>query len=53
MSKNPYIMMRKGATDLMTSERGLFVIPEDTNRLRPKGGVRKPISMLTTMMIPK
>jgi len=46
-------MRRKGTTDLATSESGLFVIPEDTNKLRPKGGVRKPISMLTTIIIPK
>ena len=29
------------------------VMPEVTNRLRPTGGVIMPISMLTTMMMPR
>ena len=43
----------KGKTPLVTTLRGSFMIPDETKRLIPKGGVRNPISMLITMIIPK
>ena len=42
-----------GAAAFTTRERLMPVIPEVTNRFKPIGGVIIPISMFTTMMIPK
>ena len=52
ITRHPRNRRIKGRIDLPISTRDRFMIAIATNRFRPKGGVRKPHSMLTIMMIP-
>ena len=47
MSRHRARRSRKGATARAMKVRGFFVMPMATNRFRPKGKVRNPISTLT------
>ena len=53
MTKNSISTRTKGRAAFTTCTRLMPVIPEVTNRLSPMGGVIMPISMFTTMMIPR
>ena len=47
------IMPKNGSAARTTLIIGMPATPEVTNRFRPTGGVIIPISMFTTMMIPR
>jgi len=53
MIKNTKRTARKGKAARTTLIIGMFATPDVTNRFSPTGGVIIPISMFTTMMMPR
>eukprot|EP00326_Haptolina_ericina_P038970 CAMPEP_0181239132 /NCGR_PEP_ID=MMETSP1096-20121128/39757_1 /TAXON_ID=156174 ORGANISM="Chrysochromulina ericina, Strain CCMP281" /NCGR_SAMPLE_ID=MMETSP1096 /ASSEMBLY_ACC=CAM_ASM_000453 /LENGTH=53 /DNA_ID=CAMNT_0023334781 /DNA_START=41 /DNA_END=202 /DNA_ORIENTATION=- len=53
MIKNTKSTAVNGNAALTTDIIGILATPDVTNRFRPTGGVIIPISMFTTMMMPR